>query len=227
MDYIGMPCIDFVNRLCSKDPTPGGGGACALAGSLGIALGNMVGSLTLGKPKYADVEEDIVQLMDRASKLQTELLVMVEKDAMAFEPLANAYSLPDDTDEEKKIKEGVMEEALKVAVEVPLDIMKKSAQAIEVLEEFGKKGSKMAISDVGVGVSMAMAAIEGAALNVFINTKVIRDREVAKGFNEAAHDIMERYMPRGKALYEAVKNELLGTAGGDKEKENGQAEKKK
>ena len=104
MSFINKSCKDFTEVLASKAPVPGGGGASALVGALGMALGNMVGALTVGKKKYAAVEEEIKALMAQAETLQTELLSLVEKDAEVFAPLAAAYSMPKETEEEKAEK---------------------------------------------------------------------------------------------------------------------------
>lgn len=208
MDYISMPCIDFVNRLCGKDPVPGGGGASAMVGSIGMALGNMVGALTVGKKKYEAVEEDVVALMAKATQIQTELLVFVEKDAMAFEPLAKAYGMPTETEEERAKKKKVMESALKNAARIPLEIMRKSAEAIDLLAEFGEKGTRIAISDVGVGAQMCKAALLGASLNVFINTAAMEDREFAEEFDEEANRLIEKYSEKAEEIYNSVREEL-------------------
>ena len=104
MGFSTSPCNEFVEVLASKAPVPGGGGASALVGAVGTALGNMVGSLTVGKKKYADVEEEMYQLKAKADQLQADLLRLIERDAEVFEPLAKAYGMPRETEEEKAEK---------------------------------------------------------------------------------------------------------------------------
>ena len=116
-------CKEFVDILASKEPVPGGGGASALVGALGMALGSMVGNLTLGKKKYMDVQEDIKAILEKAETLQDELIILVKKDAEAFEPLSKAYGLPRNTIDEKRKRDEVMEEALKIACSTPMEIM--------------------------------------------------------------------------------------------------------
>lgn len=208
MDFTKMSCEEFTQILSTKAPVPGGGGASALVGALGCALGNMVGSLTVGKKKYADVEADIIALKEKADALQAELLSLVEEDAKAFEPLAKAYSLPKDTDEEKAERERVMAIVLKDACAVPLKIMHKCCDAIELIEEFAQKGSVIALSDAGVGATFCRSALYGASLNVFINTKSMADRTLAEQYNKEALEMMDVYGKRADAVFEQVLGRL-------------------
>ena len=180
MQWIDQSLRAFTEVLASKAPVPGGGGASALVGALGTALGSMVGSLTVGKKKYAAVEEDIKGLMKQAEVLQAELLALVEKDAEVFAPLAAAYGMPKETEEEKAEKARVMGLVLKDACSVPLEIMEKCCKVIDLHREFAEKGSVLAVSDAGVGVIFAKAALQGASLNVFINTGSMQDRAYAE-----------------------------------------------
>ncbi len=204
MDFTKQSCQEFVQVLASKEPVPGGGGASALVGAIGMALGNMVGSLTVGKKKYADVQEDIIELKGKADALQDELLELVRRDAEVFEPLSRAYGMPKETDEQKQEKERVMEAALKEACDVPLQIMEKCCNAIDLHEDFEKKGTAIAISDVGVGVVMCRAALQGASLNVFINTKIMKDRAHADEANKKANDMLSAYCAKADEIYERV-----------------------
>lgn len=204
MSMTTMSCEAFVEALASKDPVPGGGGASALVGAVGTALGNMVGSLTLGKKKYADVQDDIVRLKAKADKLQAEFLTLVEKDAEVFEPLSKAYGLPKETEQERAYKEKVMEEALKAACEVPLRIMACCCEAIEMMEEFALKGSAIAISDAGCGAACCRAALTAASLNVFINTKSMLDRAYAEKAEAQANEMLKKYVPLCDGIFNSV-----------------------
>ena len=139
MGFSTVPCNEFVEVLGSKAPVPGGGGASALVGAVGTALGNMVGALTVGKKKYADVEEEMKELMAKATTLQDELLHLIERDAEVFEPLSKAYGMPRETEEEKAEKARVMEIVLKDACSVPMEIMEKCCEAIDLIVEFAAK----------------------------------------------------------------------------------------
>ncbi|SHJ06640.1 cyclodeaminase/cyclohydrolase family protein [Parasporobacterium paucivorans] len=206
MDFKDFSCVDFVEVLASKEPVPGGGGASALVAAVGMALGNMVGSLTIGKKKYADVQDDIIALKEKADRLQTELLDLMQEDAKMFEPLSKAYGLPKETEEEKAYKAQVMEECLRDACAVPLKIMEKCGEAIDIIQEFAQKGTALAISDAGVGAAFCRSAIMGASLNVFINTKSMTDKDYAGSINKKADDMLQKYT----ALAENIFTDVLG-----------------
>ena len=208
MNFSEVSCREFVSVLASKAPVPGGGGASAMVGAIGTALGNMVGSLTVGKKKYADVEGDILRLQKEAERLERELLDLVQKDAEEFEPLARAYGLPQNTDAEKAEKAKVMEAALKGACGVPFEIMKKCAEAIKLCEEYAAKGSTLALSDAGVGVIFCKAALSGASLNVYINTKAMTDKEYADKINRETDALLAEYEPLADRVFADVKTKL-------------------
>lgn len=208
MDFTAIRNDEFIERLSSKDPVPGGGGASALVGAIGIALGNMVGSLTVGKKKYAEVEEEMYQLKEQASKLQKEFLTLMNRDAQVFEPLAKAYGMPRSTEEERAEKARVMEVVLKDACLVPMEIMEKCCEAIDLIAVFAEKGSVLAISDAGVGAAFCKAALQGASLNVYINTKSMANRPYAEQLNEACDTMLMNYTNKADEIFETVKNRL-------------------
>ena len=208
MGFTKGTCEEFVDVLASKAPVPGGGGASALVGAIGMALGNMLGSLTVGKKKYADVEADIIAMKEKATALQADFLRLVEADAEAFEPLSKAYGMPRETEEEKAEKARVMAIVLKDACAVPMEIMEKCCEAIDVIEEFAAKGSALAISDAGVGVVFCKAALLGASLNVFINTKSMADKEYAASLNEKADKMIADYSKKADEIFAAVNARL-------------------
>jgi formiminotetrahydrofolate cyclodeaminase len=204
MNYTKESCEKFVEVLASKAPTPGGGGASALTGAIGVALGNMVGSLTVGKKKYAEVEAEIKNMMAVSDQLQAELLELVQKDAECFEPLAAAYSLPKDTEEQRAEKERVLEQATKDACRVPFEIMEKCCQGIDLCGQFAEKGSVMATSDAGAGAIFCRAALQAASLNIYINTKSLNDREYAEQMNHKSDAMLEEYMAKADAIIATV-----------------------
>ena len=208
MELIEQSCTCVVEALASKAPVPGGGGASALVGALGMALGNMVGSLTVGKKKYAAVEDRILELQGQATRLQQELLELVAADAKAFEPLSKAYGMPKETPEQQAEKARVMEQALKDACAVPYRIMEVCGEAIRLHREFAEKGSAIAISDVGVGVACCKAALLGASLNVFINTKAMADRACAEDYNWRAEALLAEYTALADEIYASVRRRL-------------------
>lgn len=196
---------NFLAELASKAPVPGGGGAAALCGALGIALGNMVGSLTLGKKKYADVQEDIAALNSRAEALRSDFVALIDADAAAFAPLSRAYGIPKDDPARAEI----MEAALKRAAEPPLEIMRKCAEALDVIADYAAKGSALAISDAGCAAALTIAAMKAAALNVRINTKSMADREAADKMNAEAAGLYEKYEKEAEEIYQNVYGRLV------------------
>ena len=204
MKLIDKTVAAFTEELASPAPVPGGGGASALAAAIGVSLGDMVGELTVGKKKYADVEEEIQSLMARAQALRIRFLELVDADAAAFAPLAKAYGIP----KEDPNRVQIMEEALKTACSVPMDIMRACAEAIDIIEEFAAKGSRLAVSDAGCGAILCKAAMQAAALNVFINTKSMKDLSCKAALEEEADALLTKYTDLGDTIYESVANSL-------------------
>ena len=163
MELTQLSCEEFLSQLASKAPAPGGGGAAALVGAAGAALGNMVGSLTTGKKKYAAVEADIQALNARAEALRHRLEALVQADAEAFAPLAAAYGLPKETPEQQAHKAAVLAEALDGACAVPLDIMEACCEGIRLAADYAAKGSVLAVSDAGCAALFCKAAQIGRA----------------------------------------------------------------
>ena len=206
MLLIDKTVADFTQELASPAPVPGGGGASALAAAIGISLGDMVGELTAVKKRYADVEEDIQRLMARAQALRLRFLELVDADAEAFAPLARAYGIPKDAPG----RAAVMEEALRTACSVPMDIMRACGEALDIIEEFAAKGSKIAISDAGCGAILCKAAMQAASLNIFINTKSMKDRACAAALEEEANALLAKYTALGDAVFAAVTDRIRG-----------------
>lgn len=194
----------FSEALASGAPTPGGGGACALAGALGAALGSMVCALTSGKRRYADVEEDIQRIASRMEALRQRLLALIDADAEAFLPLSRAYGMPRGTQQERAARDTVMEAALVRAAQPPLDIMEVCAESVALHAELGEKGSALAISDVGVGAALSRAALQGASLNVFTNTRLLRDRQRAAALDARAQALLGEALPEADRVVAAV-----------------------
>ena len=201
MDMTLESCRKFVEVLASDAPAPGGGGAAALVGAIGTALGNMVGSLTVGKKKYAAVEEEIIALKAKCDALQTELLNQVEMDEINFLPLAKAYGIPKDDPNRDK----VMEEATIIACSTPMHIMELCCEAIDCIKVFADKGSRLAVSDAGCGAVCCKAALQAASLNVFINTKSLKNREVAEEMNAKAIGMLDKYCALADEIFESVR----------------------
>ncbi len=201
-------CTDFLTVLASAAPVPGGGGASAFVGAMGTALGCMVANLTLGKKKYADVQEDIQRIIGQAEDLRHELTALVEKDAEVFEPLSKAYGLPKETEEQQRYKAVTLEQTLKAASGVPYEIMERAMEAMDLHAELATKGTRIAVSDVGVGVQFCKAALMGASLNVYINTKLMKDRAYADDLNRKVEAMLAEGMAKADRIYREVEASL-------------------
>ena len=191
---------EFTKKLASKDAVPGGGGASGLVAAIGIALGSMVGELTIGKPKYAEYEDELKRLAKLSNEIREKLIKLTQKDADCFEPLSKAYGIPKDDPK----RDEIMEECLKNAVSAPLEIFNLACESIEILEEYGKYGSKLVISDAATGVMCSWAAMYGAAINVKVNTKLMKDRNNAETINQYIDETMEEYWPRAEKVYNDI-----------------------
>ena len=201
MDMTMETCRKFVEVLASDAPAPGGGGAAALVGAIGTALGNMVGSLTVGKKKYADVQDEIIALKAKCDALQKELLDQVEADEVNFLPLAKAYGIPKDDPN----RDTIMEEATIIACSTPMKIMELCCEAIDCIKVFADKGSRLAVSDAGCGAVVCKAALQAASLNVFINTKSLKNRDVAEDMNRHANVMLNKYGQLADEIFDTVK----------------------
>ncbi len=197
---IDRSCRDFTAALSARTPTPGGGGASALVAALGAELCTMVGNYTVGKPKYAAVEEEVKALIERAEILREKLLALVDEDAVAFEPLSRAYAIPKDAPG----RDAVLEECLRTAAAVPMEVLRLSCEAIDLHREMGERGSATILSDVGTGAVLCWGALYGAWLNVKVNTKLMTDRACAETLNAEADGLVEKYWKMAEEVYESV-----------------------
>lgn len=210
MELMNLSCEAFLEDLAGSAPAPGGGGAAALVGAAGAALGNMVGSLTVGKKKYAAVEADILILNRRAVALRKRLEGLVQADADAFTPLAAAYKLPKETPEQQAHKAAVLEDALEGACAVPLEIMSACCEGIALAAEYAEKGSVMAVSDAGCAALFCKAALQAAGLNVSINTRLMADNAHAAALNAQADAMLAEFVPQADQIYEKLTHSLRG-----------------
>lgn len=190
----------FTALLASSDAVPGGGGASAMAGALGAALGAMVGNLTIGKKKYAEVEYEMIELTEKAQMLTRKLLRLVDEDATAFEPLSRAYGLPKDTPN----RDDILEACLRRAADTPMQILRLCCEAIELHEQFAAKGSVMVASDAATGAVLCWGAMYGAAMNVKVNTKLMKRRDYADELNREVDALVNEYWKRAEAVYEDI-----------------------
>lgn len=204
MSFAEMSARSFTEVLASSEPVPGGGGASALVGAIGTALASMVGNLTTGKKKYAEYEEDIQRILKKADELRNTLLPQIDEDAKCFEPLSKAYGLSKDDPS----RDEVMENALRIACTAPLAIMKTAAEAIELHAELAVKGSTLMLSDVGVGVLCCKTALMGASLSIFINVRLMKNRDFAEALKTETDSLLIKYCELADKTYADVFEKL-------------------
>ena len=190
--YLEGPMVGFIDKLASSSPEPGGGAASAAAAALGAALVSMVGNLTVGKEKYADVQNRIAELLEASEKTRRELEDLVQKDTEVYGVLAAAFKMPRGTDEEKAKRDEAVQSALREATAVPFAIAEKCLEVAKLSEVAAEIGNVNAVSDAGVAALLAEAGAQCAALNVKINLNSINDKDFVREKWEAIKDILSR-----------------------------------
>jgi methenyltetrahydrofolate cyclohydrolase len=167
----------FLDEVASSSPAPGGGSVAALSGALGAALTSMVCNLTVGKKKYADVDDEMKNVLEQSEHLREQFTNLIDRDTQAFNKVMEAITLPKDTDPQKALRAAAIREATKEATLVPLEVMKHCIDALALAQAVVSKGNVNSVSDAGVSAYMLHAALEGAALNVRINLNGLNDPE--------------------------------------------------
>ena len=211
MKYTEKTCREFIENVASEAPVPGGGSVAALVGALGAALGNMVASLTVGKKKYADVQEEMEEMIVEIRDIQAKLLALVEKDIEIFEPLSKLYRVHPETKNEKRQHEIEMEKALHDACMVPMDIIRECGRAIELSREFARKGNRIAVSDAASSAVLCKAAMQAASLNVYINTNMMKNKKVAEKLNARCASYIVYYSGLADGVFGYTANRLRNT----------------
>ena len=175
--FLERPLGGFLDELASSAPVPGGGSTAALAGALAAALVSMVGNLTIGKRRYADVEADVTALLDRSEALRCRLAGLLQEDTQVYGSLSGAYGLPRDTEQQKAARTAAIQCALKDAEAVPMRIAEACSEVLDLCRPMAVKGNRLAVSDAGVAALLAEAGLRSAVLNVLINLAYIKDEE--------------------------------------------------
>ena len=199
---------EFLDALASADSTPGGGSAAAIMGAMGAALVSMVGNLTVGKEKYAAVESEMQDMLLQSESLRARLTVVVQDDVRVFDAVMDAYGLPKDTDEQKQARSSVIQDALKDAADVPLACARLCADVIALCSIAGKHGNRNVVSDAGVAVLAAHAALRSAALNVYINAGAIKDQAFVQQRVGELEELLATSSTATEKIYELVKSQL-------------------
>jgi len=208
-DLTKLSCQEFLEKLASNAPTPGGGGGAAMAGALAVALTSMVGNLTVGKEKFAEQEAEVKDILAKAEALRLQMLDLVNADAEVFNSFMVSYRLPKVTDEEKLARNQAIQNAAKQAAEVPLKIAEACLEVMKLAERIAVIGNPSAITDAAVSSIMARAALRSAVYNVVVNLKLIKD-EV---YNEAMYAKLEAMQKEAEALEQetlATTDRVLG-----------------
>lgn len=203
-----LNCETFIDDLSSKKPVPGGGGAAALCAALGVALGTMVGNITLERNNPGNVQNELIALNEKACLLQSEMLDMVDADGDVFMSVMRAYRMPKETPEDKSKRLDAIEKTLTLAATVPIRLMEKICEAIDLHVDYGQIGSNAVISDVGVGVLLCKAALQSASLNVLINTKSMKDRLKADTIEKEMNRMLMQYTPLADSIHSEVLKKL-------------------
>ncbi len=196
---------EFMNALASKEATPGGGGAAAVIGSVAAALGSMVANLTTGKKKYEQYQEDIDRILIFLEEAIWDINSYIEKDADAYKPVIEAYKVP----KEDPKRAEILEKALLAAAVVPMELAGKVNDLIPVLEELEEKGNKMALTDVAVAAVACKAAMEGAVMNVYANTKLLTNPMIAQGLNKKAMKLVADGGKRCQDIYDRIMKTMV------------------
>ncbi|WP_150051427.1 methenyltetrahydrofolate cyclohydrolase [Methylomonas rhizoryzae] len=202
------PLSRFLDELAGKQATPGGGSAAALMGAQAAALVSMVCNLTIGKPKYAEVEAELVALLGESERLRGALTGMIKSDIEVFDQLMACYAMPKASDEEKAARNAQIQAALRVATDVPLDCAKACAKVVTLSRVAAEKGNLGVISDAGVAVMAAYAGLKSAALNVQINAGALKDRAFADTKLAELNEVLGGAEEEASAVYRIVQSKL-------------------
>lgn len=198
----------FLDRLAGPSATPGGGSATAIMGAMGAALVSMVANLTLGKPRYQAVEEEMRTLLARAEALREQLLNVIEDDVAAFDRVMAAYRLPKETEADKARRQLAMQSALKAATETPMTCARLCAEVIELCRLAAEHGNANLITDAGVGALAAQAALKGCALNVTVNLNALQDRDFAQKCQAELEQLLSAQNAKVEAILASIATRL-------------------
>jgi len=210
MSLVEKKVTGFLDELASSSPAPGGGSVSALAGALGASLVSMVAHVTVGKKKYAAVEEEMKSVVPAAEDLRQQLTASVDRDTDAFNEVMAAFGLPKETDEQKSARSAAIQQATKKATTVPLSVVELCRKAIDLAVQVATNGNANAVSDAGVSSLMIQAACRGAWYNVMINVGGISDADFVKDVKTKADGWMREVDDRAAAVRRHVEGTFAG-----------------
>ena len=200
---------EYTEKLGSDAPAPGGGSAAALVGALGAALGEMVGSFTVGKEKYADVEEEVSEVLDTLTDLRRQLLDLTNRDADAYSQVRDAYGMPSETETEKQERARAIQKALQAAAQVPAEVVRCCQEVVQQLPVLVEKGNPNLVSDAGVAAKLATAAAESAWLNVEINLAYMKDETVIENLRKPVENALEQMRPVAEQVWDDTVDQIV------------------
>ncbi len=203
-----MSLTAFSNETASESPAPGGGSIAAYAGALGVSLGTMVANLSSHKRGWDDRWEEFSDWAEKGQQYKDELLRLVDEDTRAFNKIMDAFGLPKKTAEEKSARQQAIEEASKYAMEIPFKVMDTAYHSIEVMRAMAENGNPNSVSDAGVGALCALAAVEGAFLNVKINAAGIADKTFTSALISRGEEIAQKAKACRNMILETVEQKI-------------------
>ena len=198
----------YLEELSSNSPTPGGGNVAALCGALSASLGTMVCNLTIGKKKYLDVETEMNEMKVKLNVYVDKFISLAKYDNEAFDRVIDAFKLPKETDEQKKLRIEAIEKSTLEAASVPADVIKNCREIISLLETISKKGNQNSLSDAGVAVAVIAAASEGAFLNVLINYSSLSEKQKASGLLMQAENLNNEVKEEAKYVLDVISSKI-------------------
>lgn len=208
MKLVDRTVTGFIDLMASSEPAPGGGSAAALQGALGAALTAMVCALTIGKKKYADVQELITAAQQEAVTLKNRYLDVIDRDTEAFNGVSAVFAMPKDTDEQKQARTEAMQTALKACTETPFEMMQLAYESLKLTQSIVGRSNASAASDLGCAALSLKAAIQGAWLNVLINIGGITDEAFASHYRQEGQALMAQALPLADSIYQEVLSAL-------------------
>ena len=197
---------EYLEKLSSKSPIPGGGGAAAIASAIGTATAQMVCNLSIGKKKLINYEEINLKTCHKLEKIMNDLKILSKKDEEVFKPLSEAYKIQAITEKEKKAKQKILEPLLDNAAKVPLEIMEKTYDAVCLIENVVNTTTKLAKSDIGVSIAILEAGLKSEILNVYINTNMLINSKKAETYNNKAEEMLNLGIEKCDKIYKAIKD---------------------
>lgn len=199
---------DFLNKVAGSDPVPGGGSIAALNGAIASALAAMVANLTIGKKNYADCEELMKQIAERAAGLKEEFVADVDRDSEAYDRVFACFKMPKATDEEKAARSAAIQEATKFAAQVPMEVARRAYGLMDTIAQVARKGNQNAVTDACVAMMAARSAVLAALMNVRINLGSLKDKEFALAMQAEVDGLEQQALAKEKELLDEINRTL-------------------